>query len=97
MCFSPFIIYCQQQNLHKLDKLDIGYDNKTVEEALTTNYFGLQIVNNFSWKKYIEYIIPKLSSACFVMRIVTPLLKVDTLKLVYFEYLHSIKSHGVIF
>jgi hypothetical protein len=31
-----------------------------------------------------EYINPELSSACFDMKTVTPLLKVDTLKLVYF-------------
>jgi hypothetical protein len=33
---------------------------------------------------YIEYIIPKLRSACFAMRTVIPLMTIDTLKLVYF-------------
>jgi hypothetical protein len=31
------------------------------------------------------------------MRTVTPQIKVDTLKLVYFAYFHSVMSHGVIF
>jgi hypothetical protein len=74
-----------------------GYDNKTIEVVLTTKFLGLKIDNNLNWKKHIEYIISKLSSACFSMRTVTPLLKVDTLKLVYFAYFHSIISYGIIF
>jgi hypothetical protein len=75
----------------------IGYDNKTTEEVLTTKSLSLQTDNNLNWKKHIEYIIPKLSSACFAMRTVTQLLKADTLKQVYFAYFHSIMSYGVIF
>jgi hypothetical protein len=74
----------------------VSYDNKTIEEVLTTKFLGLQIDNNLNWKKHIEYIIPKLSSAYFAMRTVTPLLEVDTLKLVYFVYFHSIMPYGVI-
>jgi hypothetical protein len=55
---------------------NIAYENKTVEEILRTKFLGLQIDNNLNWKKHIEYIIPKLSSTCFAMRTVTPLLKV---------------------
>jgi hypothetical protein len=69
---------------------NIGYGNKTTEEVLTTKFLGLQIDNNLNWKKHIEYIIPKLSSACFAIRTVTPVLKRDNLKLVYFAYFHSI-------
>jgi hypothetical protein len=76
---------------------NIAYDSKTIEEVVTTKFLGLQIENNLNWKKHIEYDIPKLSSACFAMRTVTPLLKVDTLKLVYFAYFHSVMSYGVIF
>jgi hypothetical protein len=43
---------------------------------------------------HIEYIITKLR---FTVRTVTPLLKIDTLKLVYFAYFHSIMSYVVIF
>jgi hypothetical protein len=39
---------------------------------------GLQIDNSLNWKKHIEKIIPKLSSACFAMRTVIPLMTIDT-------------------
>jgi hypothetical protein len=67
---------------------NIGYDDKTIEEVLTAKFLGLQFDNNLNWKEYIEYITPKLSSACFAIRTVKPLLKVDTLKLVFFAYFH---------
>jgi hypothetical protein len=71
----------------------ICYDNKTIEEVLTTKFLGLQIDNKLNPKKHIEYIIPKLSPACFAMRAVTPLLKINTLKLIYSAYLHFIMSY----
>jgi hypothetical protein len=45
----------------------IWFDNKTTEEVETTKFLDLWIDNNLNWKTYIEYIIPKLSSACFGM------------------------------
>jgi hypothetical protein len=64
--------------------LNIGYDDKkSVEDAETTTFLGLQIDNNLNWKAHIQYIMPKLSSACFAMT-VTSLMNTETLKLVYF-------------
>jgi hypothetical protein len=64
-----------------------GYDDKTIEEVETTKFFGLKIDNNLNWKTHIQYTIPKISSACFAMRNITSLMKIETLKLVYFVYL----------
>jgi hypothetical protein len=77
--------------------LSIGCIDKTVEEVKTTKFLGLQIDNNLNWKTHIQYIIPKQSSACFAMRTITPLMKTETLKLVYFAHFHSIVSYGIIF
>jgi hypothetical protein len=57
------------------------FEDKTIEEVETTTFLGLQIDSNFNWKTHIQYIIPKLSSACFAMRTVTSLIKTETLKL----------------
>jgi hypothetical protein len=70
---------------------------KTIGEVGTTKFRGLHIDNNLNWEKHIEYIISKLSSACFAMRTVTSLMKIGSLKLVYFAYFHSMMSYGVIF
>jgi hypothetical protein len=34
--------------------LNIGYDNKTVEELTTVKLLGLQIDNNFNWRKLLK-------------------------------------------
>jgi hypothetical protein len=70
---------------------------KTTEEVETTKFLGLQVDNNLNWKTHIQYIIPKLSSACFAMRTIGSLMKTETLKLVYFACVHSIMSYGIIF
>jgi hypothetical protein len=43
--------------------LNMGFDDKTIEEVETTKFLGLQIDSNLNWKTHIQYIIPKLSSA----------------------------------
>jgi hypothetical protein len=47
--------------------LGIGYVDKTIKEVETTTFLGLQFDNNLNWKRH-QYIIPKLSPACFAMR-----------------------------
>jgi hypothetical protein len=74
-----------------------GYDDKTIAEVETPKFLGLRINNTFNWKTHTECIIPQLSSACFVMWTVTSLMKMKTLKLVYFAYFHSTMSHRIIF
>jgi hypothetical protein len=68
----------------------------TIEEVETTKFLGIQVDNNLNWKTHIQYIIPKLSSACFAMKNITSLMKTENLKLVYFPYFHSIMSYGII-
>ena len=48
-------------------------------------------------KKHIEAIVPKLSAATFAMRIVQPFLSLDSLKLIYYSYFHSILTYGIVF
>jgi hypothetical protein len=76
--------------------LNTGFYNKLIEEVEANKFLGLQIDKHLNWRKHIEYIIPKLSSACFAMRTVVPLMTTDTLKLVYFAYFHSVLSYGLI-
>jgi hypothetical protein len=42
-------------------------------------------------------IIPKLSQACFVLRIVRSALSLQSVKMVYYAYFHSILTYQLIF
>jgi len=41
--------------------------------------------------------LAKLSTACYAIRIVTSLMAEETLRMMYFSYVHSIITYGTIF
>jgi hypothetical protein len=67
---------------------EIKYEDEEVSIANETKFLGLYI-NNISWKTHIEIIKNKLSSACYVMRLVKPFVTANTLKVIYYSYFHS--------
>jgi hypothetical protein len=58
---------------------------------------GLYIHDLINWSCHIEYIIPKLSSACYIMRSIKPFMSPNTFKTVYYSYFNSIISYGLPF
>ena len=55
--------------------------------------------NVLEWKKLLstDTIVPKLSSVTFAIRTVKPFLSQDSLKMIYYSYIHSIMTYGIIF
>jgi hypothetical protein len=68
---------------------------KQLNEQEQLNFLGYKFAIT-NWKTYIQCVTPKLSSACFTIRAVTPLIKTENLKLVYSAHFHSIMLHGII-
>ena len=58
-------------------------------------FLGIYIHNTINWSCHIEYITPKLSSACYVMRNIKPLMSLNTLKTVYYSYFNAIISYSL--
>ena len=77
--------------------IQITIDYKHTATVKETKFLGLIINDKLSWKGHIDYIIPKLSSACYVMRTVKPYVSQHTLKIIYFSYFHSIMNCGLLF
>jgi hypothetical protein len=50
--------------------------------------------DTLSWKSHLDHLESKLSSACFVLQTLQPLVSERT---IYFSYIHSILSYGIIF
>ena len=69
---------------------DIIYKNKKLTTVDSIKFLGLTLDNSLSWKKHIEATVPKLSEATFAMRVVQPPLSLDSLKLIYYSYFHSV-------
>jgi hypothetical protein len=64
-------------------------------EVPVITFWGIKI-DNLNWKSHVEYILPKLSSAIFVIRILSYFMNTKTLQIVYFSYFHSILKYGII-
>jgi hypothetical protein len=82
---------------NSLNNFDIMYKDKKLTTVDSIKFLGLTLDNSLSWKKYTEAIVPKLSAATFAMRVVQLFLSLDSLKLIYYSYFHSILSYGIIF
>ena len=75
----------------------IIHGNKKIANVYNTKFLGLTLDNTLSWRTHIDTIIPKLSSASFALRVVKPFLSLDSLKMVYYSYLHSVMTYELIF
>jgi len=49
------------------------------------------------WKAHIDQILSKLNTACFVIRTIPAIMSLKKLRMVYFAYIHSVISYGIIF
>jgi hypothetical protein len=58
---------------------------------------GLNIDNKLSWKNHINHLVNKLSSSCFIMRTIKPIMSQRSLRMIYFAYIHSVITYGIIF
>ena len=75
----------------------LGSDNNIESIATHITYLGIMIDNTLMWKSHIEMIIQKLSVVCFAVTAITPFVGLDTLKMVYRFYIHSVINYGIIF
>jgi len=70
--------------------------NKQISSIHNTKFLELMIDNSLSWKNYIDELICKLNKACYAIRSVAPLMSPEVLRMIYFSYVHTIISHGII-
>jgi len=75
----------------------IMHQDKLLKEINHTKFLGLELDKNINWKNHIQNILPKLSSACYLIRRMSPICNLTTLKMIYFAYFHSIIEFGIIF
>jgi hypothetical protein len=77
--------------------ISIPCDGNLITYSPKIGFLGIQIHDSFNWNSHIEYIIPKLSTACYVMRSIKQFMSYSTFKTVYYSYFNSIISYGLPF
>ena len=78
---------------------DINFvcDNNSITPVTDIKFLGIYLQDSINWSCHIEYIIPKLSSACYIMRSIKPIMPINTLKTVYYSHFNAIITYGLPF
>jgi len=77
--------------------LKLNYQGHYVKSSSNTTFLGLIINDSLSWKAHIDQMMSKLNTACFVIQTIQAIMSPETLRMVYFAYINSIMSYGIIF
>jgi len=75
----------------------IIYQSKLLTGSNNIKFLGLELDKNVNWKNYVQRILPKLSSACYLIRRMYSSCNLNTLMMIYFAYFHSVMEYGIIF
>jgi len=77
-------------------ELQPTYQGNCIKSTSNTKFLGLTIGDCLSWKAHIDQMMSKLNTAYFVIRTIQAIMSLETLRMVYFAYVHSIISFGKI-
>jgi hypothetical protein len=78
-------------------ELKLNYQDNYGKSSSNTTFLGLIIDDSLSWKFHTDQMIFKLNTAWFVVRTIQSMMSQETLRKIYFAYVHSIMSYGIIF
>jgi hypothetical protein len=93
---KPYFLQFQTKNIKLLD-IQVSYWNNQISGNTKVSFLGVKSYNFLTWKDYIDVLIDKLNRSCFAIRSVKSILSLETIKIVYYSYVHSILNHGIIF
>ncbi|PCI92573.1 MAG: hypothetical protein COB15_17455, partial [Flavobacteriales bacterium] len=83
---------CIKFSLSNAPQLDIPLvvNGKVLEWVHSAKFLGITVDSKFKWDKHIEITAKKLSSAAFAVRRIRQCTNIETARLVYYSYFHSI-------
>jgi hypothetical protein len=58
---------------------------------------GINIESTLSRKNHITNLSGKLNKACYAIRAIKPFMPQESMKMIYYSYVHSLLSYGIIF
>jgi len=77
--------------------LEIGFNNKFINNSSYTKFLGVTIDHTLSWKNHIDLLVKKLCTACYILRNAKTYMSASSLKMIYYAFFHSAMSYGLCF
>jgi len=78
-------------------EIQLSYKSNPITNMLSTRFLGLTLDSTLFWNLHIEQLSSKLNSACYVIRLLKTIISTKNLRTVYFAYIHSIITYGIVF
>ena len=75
---------------------DIVLNKEKLEFVDKTVFLGITLDSRLQWGPHLTSLAGRLSSAAYAVRKIRQFTNVDTARLVYFSYFHSIMSYGIL-
>ena len=92
---TTFLQFLTKKN--KELKIHITASNSIITHINSTKFLGLILDSTLSWNDQIIALTSKLNKACYAIRAVKSCMSPDVLRTIYFSYVHSVNSYGIIF
>lgn len=93
---SQCLIFRTQQNRSDIpEKLPLGSDEVDIQDEC--KFLGVYIDSFFKWCVHVDNLCKRLSTSCYLLRVVTKYLDLNASKSVYFSNFLSILRFGIIF
>jgi hypothetical protein len=80
-----------------INVVPVSYHNNLISNDTNTKFLGMVLESSCIWKAHIFQLLPKLSKACYLMRVIKPIMSIKTLRIVYYLYFHSLTTYGLTF
>ena len=78
-------------------KMRIISSNTIITNINSTKFLGLIIDSTLWWQDHITRLTSELNKACYAIRTIKPFMSLDVMKIIYYSYVHSVISYGIIF
>jgi hypothetical protein len=91
------LIFTVPNKNSKTQEIQVSYSNNQISNNSNVSFLGLKTDNLLTWKDHIDATVIKLNRSCFAIWSVKSTLPFETLKIVYYSYMHSILNYGIIF
>jgi len=76
--------------------MQILYQNKQINNTYNTKFLRLITDISLSWKFHMGELTSELNKACCVIRLVKLFTSLGVLRMIYFSYVQSVISYGII-
>ncbi|CAH2265130.1 jg9282 [Pararge aegeria aegeria] len=77
-------------------KTIVELNNEELDLVDTTIFLGITLDAKLQWGPHINNLANRLSSAAYAVKKIRHMTKIETARLVYFSYFHSIMSYGIL-